>query len=119
MKKDRKKARLKARLRVRSKIHGSQERPRVAVSRSLKNIYLQAVDDDQGITLASASSQDNEAGVGSGGGSVQGATKVGELLAKRLQEKGIKKIVYDRGGFVYHGRIKAVAEAMRKAGLEF
>jgi len=118
MGKDKKQARLSIRRRIRNKIRGNSERPRVAVFRSLKNIYVQAIDDLEGKTIVAASSQDSEVGVKSGG-SVESAKKVGELFAKRLQDKGIKQITYDRGGFVYHGRVKAVAEAMRKAGLEF
>lgn len=118
MRKDRKRNRTQARKRIRGKIRGSGSRPRVAISRSLKNVYLQAFDDDQGITIASASSLDSEAGLKSGGG-VKDAEKVGELMARRLKDKGVETIVYDRGGFIYHGRVKAAAEAMRKAGLKF
>lgn len=105
---------------VRSKIHGTAERPRLAVFRSLNHIYAQVINDDLAVTIAAASSLDpalKEAGVS--GGNVEGAKKVGEAIAKKALDKGITKVVYDRGGSLYHGRIAALAEAAREAGLDF
>jgi len=105
---------------VRKKIHGTAERPRLAVFRSLNNIYAQVINDDLGITLTVASSLDPEfKATGLSGGNVEGAAKVGELVAKKALEKGITKVVYDRGGNLYHGRVAALADSARKAGLEF
>jgi len=110
-------------LRLRKRIHGTAERPRVTVFRSVKHIYAQAVDDMAGRTLASASSVEPvvkaKMAQGARGGNVAGAQAIGAAIAERLIEKGIKRAVFDRNGFLYHGRIKAVAEAARKAGLEF
>ena len=103
-------------LRLRKRISGSPERPRLAVFRSLKHIYAQIIDDASGQTLASASSR--EKGF-SGGGNVEAAKSVGDALGKRAIEKGIKTVVFDRGGFRYHGRVASLAEAAREAGLEF
>lgn len=121
MKIDRKLSRVPSRYRIRKKVIGVAARPRVSIFRSLKHIYLQAVDDSQGTTLVSASSKDADlrTKLKGGGGNVKGAGVVGELMAKRLKEKGIEQIVFDRGGFLYHGRVKAAAEAMRKAGIQF
>jgi large subunit ribosomal protein L18 len=105
-------------LRVRHKVRGTGERPRLAVFRSLQHIYVQIIDDTQGRTLASASSGEKNAKLG-GGGNVQGAKAVGRLIAERAKEKGILKVVFDRGGYLYHGRVKALAEAAREGGLEF
>ncbi|WP_435922603.1 50S ribosomal protein L18 [Paenibacillus sp. DYY-L-2] len=117
---DKNKARLKRHLRVRKKIQGTAERPRLNVYRSSKHIYAQLIDDVAGVTLVSASTIDkglsNEIG---NGGNVESARKVGELIAKRAQEKGVKGVVFDRGGYLYHGRIQALADAAREAGLEF
>jgi len=104
--------------RIRHKVSGSPERPRLAVFRSLKHIYAQVIDDRKGHTLASASSGEKKAGIGSGG-NVAGAKAVGKLIAERAQANGVKKVVFDRGGYLYHGRIKALADAARAAGLEF
>jgi large subunit ribosomal protein L18 len=104
--------------RIRKRIAGSQERPRLAVFRSLKHIYAQVIDDRAGCTLVSASSQEKNSPV-QGGGNVSGAKEVGKLVAQRAKEKGISKVVFDRGGYLYHGRVKALAEAAREAGLEF
>jgi large subunit ribosomal protein L18 len=90
----------------------------LAVFRSLKHIYAQVIDDRKGHTLASASSNEKNSSVGSGG-NVAGAKAVGKLVAERAKEKGIAKVVFDRGGYLYHGRIKALADAARAAGLEF
>jgi large subunit ribosomal protein L18 len=103
--------------RIRKKIAGTGERPRLAVFRSVKHIYAQVIDDRIGRTIASASS--NESSTRGSGGNVAGAKAIGKLIAERAIEKGIKKVVFDRGGFLYHGRVKAVAEAAREAGLEF
>jgi large subunit ribosomal protein L18 len=105
--------------RIRAKMQGTPERPRLNVYRSLNHIYTQLIDDQNGVTLASASSfgKRNEEKVY--GGNVEAAKTVGKLIAERAQEKGIKKVVFDRGGYLYHGRVKALAEAAREAGLEF
>ena len=105
--------------RIRIKLKGSQERPRLAVFRSLKHIYAQVIDDRHGATLAAASSGEKNSSVGSGGGNLAGAKQVGKLIAERAKTKGISKVVFDRGGYLYHGRIKALADAAREAGLEF
>lgn len=104
--------------RIRQRVKGSPERPRLAVFRSLKHISAQVIDDHAGHTLVSASSVEKKAGIGNGG-NVAGAKGVGKLLAQRAHEKGIKKVVFDRGGYLYHGRVKALADAAREAGLEF
>ena len=88
----------------------------MAVFRSLKHIYAQIIDDTKGSTLAAASSAEKN---GPAGGNIAGAKQIGKLIAQRATEKGIKKIVFDRGGYLYHGRIKALADAAREAGLEF
>jgi len=110
--------RVRVHTRIRHKVNGSPERPRLAVFRSLKHIYAQVIDDRKGHTLASASSGEKKAGIGSGG-NVAGAKAVGKLIAERAQASGVKKVVFDRGGYLYHGRIKALADAARAAGLEF
>lgn len=117
---DKNKARLKRHLRVRKKINGTAERPRLSVFRSSKHIYAQLIDDEKGITLASASTLDKELRdkVGNGG-TVEAARQVGELIARRAKEKGVAKVVFDRGGYLYHGRIQALADAAREGGLEF
>jgi large subunit ribosomal protein L18 len=119
--KDRKKlARLKRKKRVRSRVIGTSERPRLNVFRSLKHIYAQAVEDTTGKTLASASTLSSELkGSLRYPGNVEAAKKVGELIAKKCLEKGIQKVVFDRSGYLYHGRIKALAEAARAGGLIF
>jgi large subunit ribosomal protein L18 len=103
--------------RIRLKLKGSQERPRLAVFRSLKHIYAQVIDDRQGRTLAAASSGEKNSSVL--GGNLAGAKEVGKLIAERAKTKGISKVVFDRGGYLYHGRVKALADAAREAGLEF
>jgi large subunit ribosomal protein L18 len=103
--------------RIRRKIAGTTERPRLAVHRSLKHISAQVIDDRVGRTLAAASSLEKAAGAG--GGNVAGAKQIGRLIAERALAKGVKQVVFDRGGYLYHGRVKAVAEAAREAGLEF
>ena len=110
-------------LRLRKRIVGTAERPRLTVFRSGAHIYVQAVDDAAGETLAAASTLEPTAKARMGGttrgGNIAGAQLVGQAIAERLIEKGLKRAVFDRNGFLYHGRIKAVAEAARKAGLEF
>jgi len=104
--------------RIRRKVRGTPERPRLCVFRSLKHIYAQIIDDTAGRTLVAASS--NAPGMGkASGGNLTGAREVGRLIAERAREKGIQKVVFDRGGYRYHGRVKALAEAAREAGLEF
>jgi large subunit ribosomal protein L18 len=103
--------------RIRRKVHGTTERPRLAVFRSLKHIYAQVIDDAQGRTLAAASSTEKSAAAG--GGNLAGAREIGKVIAARAKEKGISKVVFDRGGYLYHGRVKALADAAREAGLEF
>jgi large subunit ribosomal protein L18 len=106
--------------RVRNKVSGTSERPRLSVYRGHKHIYAQLIDDEKGSTLSAASTLSPELkGKLKVGDTVPAAKAVGELLARKAQEKGIKKVVFDRGGHVYMGRIKAVAEAAREAGLEF
>jgi len=101
-------------------VYGTAERPRLSVFRSLNHIYAQVINDDLGVTLVSASSLDPEfKATELSGGNIEGARKVGELVAKRALEKGVTKVVFDRGGNIYHGRIAAVAEAAREAGLDF
>ena len=103
--------------RIRHRVHGMAERPRLAIFRSLKHIYAQLIDDAKGVTLVAASSVEKAAATN--GGNVAGAKAIGKLVAERAREKGITKVVFDRGGFLYHGRIKALAESAREAGLEF
>ncbi len=115
--------RARIRLRLRKRIHGTAERPRLTVFRSLKHIYVQAVDDMSGRTIASAASSEpslkGKMAKNAAGGNRGGADAIGTVIAERLIQKGIKQAVFDRNGFLYHGRIRAVAEAARKAGLEF
>ena len=110
-------------LRQRKRIMGTQERPRLAVFRSVSHIYAQVIDDLSGQTLVSASTVDPKvkASLAKGvtGGNLKGAEAIGKTIAERSIEKGIKRVVFDRAGFLYHGRIRAVADAARKAGLEF
>lgn len=104
--------------RVRKKVRGSAERPRLAVFRSLQHIYVQAIDDESGVTLCQASSVDKDLRALSGG-NVAAAKAVGELIGRRLKEKGVEAVVFDRGGYLYHGRVRALADAARAAGLSF
>ncbi|AEH52193.1 MULTISPECIES: 50S ribosomal protein L18 [Heyndrickxia] len=115
---DKNQVRKKRHARVRAKLSGTAERPRLNIYRSNKNIYAQLIDDVNGVTLASASTLDKELSLESTG-NVEAAQKVGELIAKRAVEKGIKEVVFDRGGYLYHGRIKALADAARENGLQF
>ena len=114
---DTNKARLKRHKRVRSKISGTAECPRLNVYRSTNNIYAQLIDDVKGVTLASASSLDKEIDVY--GGNKDAARKVGQLIAKKAADKGIKDVVFDRGGYIFHGRVKELAEGAREGGLNF
>jgi len=104
--------------RIRKKILGTPERPRLNVYRSLNHIYVQLIDDLAGVTLVSASSA-NKKGEKRTGGNVAAAKAVGKAIAERAKAKGISKIVFDRGGYIYHGRVKALADAAREAGLQF
>ena len=109
--------RLKRHKRVRAKISGTPEMPRLNVFRSEANIYAQVIDDVNGVTLASASSLDKA--VEGYGGNTAAATAVGKLVAERAKAKGIETVVFDRGGYLYHGRVKALAEGAREGGLKF
>lgn len=109
--------RIKRHKRVRSKISGTPETPRLDVFRSNAHIYAQIIDDVNGVTLAAASSV--EKGFEGSGGNIEGAGKVGKLIAERAKAKGIDTVVFDRGGYVYHGRVKALAEGAREGGLDF
>ena len=103
--------------RIRRKLSGTGERPRLAVFRSVAHIYAQVIDDVKGQTLVSASTVDKSAKTN--GGNVAAAKTIGKLVAERAKDKGIKSVVFDRGGYPYHGRVKALADAAREAGLEF
>ena len=109
--------RLKRHKRVRGKISGTPEMPRLNVFRSEANIYAQVIDDVNGVTLASASSLDKA--IEGYGGNIAAATAVGKLVAERAKAKGIETVVFDRGGYLYHGRVKALAEGAREGGLNF
>lgn len=109
--------RLKRHKRVRGKVSGTSERPRLNVFRSGNNIYAQIIDDTKGLTLASASSL--EKSFEGRGNNVEAAVKVGQAIAQRAKDKGIDTVVFDRGGYLYHGRVKALADGAREAGLEF
>ena len=111
-------ARRKRHLRIRATLVGTPSRPRISVFRSAKNIYAQIIDDVNGVTLASASSVEKDNKLANGG-NIDAASVVGKLLAERAIEKNIKSVVFDRSGYLYHGRVKALAEAAREAGLEF
>ncbi|EDP74969.1 50S ribosomal protein L18 [Hydrogenivirga sp. 128-5-R1-1] len=118
----RREKRIRRHKRIRKKVFGTPERPRLAVYRSLHHFYAQLIDDTTGNTLVYASTLDPEyeklAG-GRGGKSIEAAQRVAEVLVKKALEKGIKKVVFDRGGFIYHGKIKAFADKCRELGLEF
>lgn len=117
---DKKQARIKRHRRVRKRVYGTPERPRLSVFKSLNHIYAQIIDDVSGTTLVSAStlSPDLREKIKSGG-NIESAKLVGEVIGKKALDKNISKVVFDRGGYPYHGRIKALAEAAREAGLEF
>ena len=114
---DSNKARIKRHMRIRNKISGTPERPRLNVFRSGKHIYAQIIDDINGVTLVSASTMDKD--FDGYGGNKEAAKKVGEMIAKRAAEKGITEVVFDRGGYVYHGRVQELAEGAREGGLKF
>lgn len=105
--------------RVRKKVTGTAERPRLAVFRSTRHISAQVIDDRAGVTLAAASTIEADLRTGGGTGNVDAATKVGKLVAERAKAAGIEQVTFDRGGFRYHGRVAALAEAARESGLEF
>lgn len=120
MKITKRQARHRSHARIRRKLSGTSQRPRLAVYRSLKQIYAQAIDDSTGRTLASASTMEKEfRDGGKAGSNIEAAKAIGENIAKRLQEQGIDSVVFDRGGQIYHGRVKALADAAREAGLKF
>src|ERR1700720_1305628 len=108
--------RVRIHTRIRRRGEGTGDRPRLAVFRSLKHIYAQVIDDAAGHTMVAASSSEKN---GANGGNVAGAKAIGKLVAERAKDKGIKAVVFDRGGYQYHGRVKALADAAREAGLEF
>ena len=114
---DRNAERVRRHKRVRNKISGTPERPRLCVFRSNKNLYVQLIDDVNGVTLVSASTQDKEVKIKNS--NREAAKELGALIAKKSLEKNIKTVVYDRGGYIYHGVVKELAEAARTAGLEF
>jgi large subunit ribosomal protein L18 len=105
--------------RIRKKVLGTSERPRLNVYRSLNHIYVQVVDDLKGVTIVSANSAEGKKGERRTGGNVAAAKQVGKAIAERAKQKGITKVVFDRGGYIYHGRVKALADAAREAGLQF
>jgi large subunit ribosomal protein L18 len=114
---DKNETRLRVHRRIRRRVAGDADRPRLAVYRSIAHIYAQVIDDRAGRTIVSASS--NDKGASTKGGNIAGAKEIGKLIAERAKEKGVTKVVFDRGGYLYHGRIKALADAAREAGLEF
>jgi large subunit ribosomal protein L18 len=114
---EKKEIRSRIHARIRRKLRGTSERPRLAVFRSVAHIYAQVIDDSAGKTLVSASSVDK--GGKTNGGNVTAAKAIGKTVAERAKEKGITRVVFDRGGYQYHGRVKALADAARAAGLEF
>ena len=111
----------KAHLRVRKRVQGTPERPRLSVYKSLRYIYAQVIDDVRGVTLAQANSSDPAVRetVGNSTAGKEAAKRVGELVAQRAKEKGVEKVVFDRGGYIYHGRVQMLAEAAREKGLQF
>ncbi len=107
-------------IRIRKKLKGTTERPRLTVFRSTAHIYAQVIDDTKGVTLVAASSTEkSDIAKWGAGGNVAAAKEIGKRVAERAKEKGINKVVFDRGGYIYHGRVKALADAAREAGLEF
>jgi large subunit ribosomal protein L18 len=109
--------RLRIHKRIRRRVSGTNERPRLAVFRSLNHIYAQVIDDGPGQTLAAASSTEKD--LRGQGGNLEGAKAIGKAVAERAKLKGVTRVVFDRGGYLYHGRVKALADAAREAGLEF
>jgi large subunit ribosomal protein L18 len=119
-KSDKNALRKKKHMRIRNKLSGTPERPRLNVYKSSKNIYAQIIDDTKGMTLVSASTLDAAIkGSVKSGGNIEAAKEVGKLIAQRAVEKGLKAVVFDRGGYIYHGRVKELADAARAEGLEF
>jgi len=116
-KKDANKARVKRHIRIRNKIDGTAQRPRLNVFRSSKHIYAQLIDDVAGVTIASASSMDKD--FKGGGGKKEAAKEIGKLLAKNAKKAGITDVVFDRGGYIFHGRVKELADGAREGGLKF
>lgn len=102
--------------RIRKKVRGTASRPRLAIFRSLNHIYAQVIDDEKGVTLCSASTVEKAVGKG---GNIESAKVIGRLIAERAKERGIAAVVFDRGGYIYHGRVRSLAEAAREAGLQF
>ncbi len=113
------KRRIKIKARIRSKVSGTKEVPRMNIFRSNKQIYVQLIDDRSGETLASAGSTENEIGDGDKVNKTEQAKKVGKRIAEKAREKGIEKVVFDRNGYLYHGRVKSLADAARENGLKF
>jgi large subunit ribosomal protein L18 len=118
MKQDKNLTRKKRHIRVRKRVAGTPERPRLNIYRSLENIYAQVIDDEQGTTLVSASSLDASLKTAKGG-NLDGAKAVGKLIAERAKAAGVTQVVFDRGGYLYHGRVQALADAAREGGLDF
>jgi large subunit ribosomal protein L18 len=119
MSKERREARIRRHRRVRKKVSGTPERPRLAVFRSNKHLVLQVIDDVNGRTVAAASTVEPDVRAGGSTGSIEAATRVGTLVGERARAAGVQAVVFDRGGFIFHGRVKAAADAAREAGLEF
>ena len=111
--------RVRIHTRIRKKVQGSPTRPRLSVYRSLNNLYVQIIDDLGGVTMVAASTAEGKKGERKTGGNLASAKELGKLIAERAQAKGIKQVVFDRGGYIYHGRVKALADAAREAGLQF
>jgi large subunit ribosomal protein L18 len=109
--------RIRIHKRIRNRVSGTPERPRLAVFRSTNHIYAQVIDDQRGHTMVAAAS--TEKNLRGKGGNVEGAKVIGKIIAERAKQNGINKVVFDRGGYLYHGRVKALADAARQAGLEF
>jgi large subunit ribosomal protein L18 len=105
-------------VRIRKKVRGTSARPRLAVFRSLNHIYAQIIDDEKGVTICSASTVEKKVGGGKGG-NIDAAKEIGRLIAERAKERGVNSVIFDRGGYIYHGRVKSLAEAAREAGLKF
>jgi large subunit ribosomal protein L18 len=116
--KSRREVRQAVHTRIRRKLRGTAERPRLAVFRSLNHIYAQVIDDEKGVTLCAASTLEKSAGLAVSG-NVEAAKAIGRLIAERARERGITDVVFDRGGYIYHGRVRSLAEAAREAGLQF
>lgn len=111
--------RLRIHERIRKKVAGSPERPRLSIYRSVNHIYAQIIDDHKGVTLVSASTAEGKKTSRTTGGNVAAAKAIGKAVAERAKAKGIEQVVFDRGGYIYHGRVKALADAAREAGLKF